>query len=79
MVVKADGTSGATVEGGTLEGVANNEFKPFTVYVRNATPDTEITITSADMASSTDDVRFFLDDIVLEIEGEPQRPSATIP
>lgn len=79
VVVKADGTSGATVEGGTLEGVANNEFKPFTVYVRNATPDTEITITSADMASSTDDVRFFLDDIVLEIEGEPQRPSADDP
>ena len=79
VVVKADGTSGATVEGGTLEGVANNEFKPFTVYVRNATPETEITITSADMASSTDDVRFFLDDIVLEIEGEPQRPSADDP
>ena len=79
VVVKADGTSGAMVEGGTLEGVANNEFKPFTVYVRNATPDTEITITSADMASSTDDVRFFLDDIVLEIEGEPQRPSADDP
>lgn len=79
VVVKADAASGATVEGGTLEGVANNEFKPFTVYVRNATPDTEITITSADMASSTDDVRFFLDDIVLEIEGEPQRPSADDP
>ena len=79
VVVKADAASGATVEGGTLEGVANNEFKPFTVYVRNATPETEITITSADMASSTDDVRFFLDDIVLEIEGEPQRPSADDP
>lgn len=79
VVVKADAVSGATVEGGTLEGVANNEFKPFTVYVRNATPETEITITSADMASSTDDVRFFLDDIVLEVEGEPQRPSADDP
>lgn len=79
VVVKVDGASGATVEGGTLEGVANNEFKPFTVYVRNATPETEITITSADMTSSTDDVRFFLDDIVLEIEGEPQRPSADDP
>lgn len=79
VVVKADAASGATVEGGTLEGVANNEFKPFTVYVRNATPETEITITSADMTSSTDDVRFFLDDIVLEIEGEPQRPSADDP
>lgn len=79
VVVKADAESGATVEGGTLEGVADNEFKPFTVYVRNAKPETEITITSADMASSTDDVRFFLDDIVLEVEGEPQRPSADDP
>lgn len=79
VVVKADAASGAAVEGGTLEGVADNEFKPFTVYVRNATPETEITITSADMASSTDDVRFFLDDIVLEVEGEPQRPSADDP
>lgn len=77
--MKADAVSGATVEGGMLEGVANNEFKPFTVYVRNATPETEITITSADMASSTDDVRFFLDDIVLEVEGEPQRPSTDDP
>ena len=79
VVVKADAESGATVEGGTLEGVADNEFKPFTVYVRNAKPETEITITSADMASSTDDVRFFLVDIVLEVEGEPQRPSADDP
>lgn len=79
VVVKADAESGATVEGGTLEGVADNEFKSFTVYVRNAKPETEITITSADMASSTDDVRFFLDDIVLEVEGEPQRPSADDP
>ena len=79
VVVKADAESGATVEGGTLEGVADNEFKPFTVYVRNAKPETEITITSADMASSTDDVRFFLDDIVLEVVGEPQRPSADDP
>ena len=45
VVVKADAASGATVEGGTLAGVANNEFKPFTVYVRNAKPETEITIT----------------------------------
>ena len=79
VVVKADAESGATVEGGTLEGVADNEFKSFTVYVRNAKSETEITITSADMASSTDDVRFFLDDIVLEVEGEPQRPSADDP
>ena len=79
VVVKADAASGATVEGGTLAGVANNEFKPFTVYVRNAKPETEITITSADMASSTDDVRFFLDDILLEVEGEPERPSADDP
>ena len=79
VVVKADAESGATVEGGTLEGVADNEFKPFTVYVHNAKSETEITITSADMASSTDDVRFFLDDIVLEVEGEPQRPSADDP
>ncbi len=79
VVVKVDGASGATVEGGELEGVANNEFKPFTVYVRGATPETEITITSAAMASSTDDVRFFVDDIVLEVEGEPQRPSADDP
>ena len=79
VVVKADAASGATVEGGTLAGVANNEFKPFTVYVRNAKPETEITITSADMANSTDDVRFFLDDILLEVEGEPERPSADDP
>ncbi|WP_346700661.1 DUF5689 domain-containing protein [uncultured Alistipes sp.] len=79
VVVKVDGASGATVEGGELEGVANNEFKPFTVYVRGATPETEITITSAAMASSTDDVRFFVDDIVLAVEGEPQRPSADDP
>lgn len=79
VVVKTDAQSGATVEGGTLEGVADNEFKSFTVYVRNAKPETEITITSADMTSSTDDVRFFLDDIVLEVEGEPQRPSADDP
>lgn len=79
VVVKVDAASGATVEGGVLEGVANNEFKPFTVYVRNAKPETEITITSADMASSTDDVRFFLDDILLEVEGEPERPSADDP
>ena len=79
VVVKVDGASGATVEGGELEGVANNEFKPFTVYVRGATPETEITITSAAMASSTDDVRFFVDDIVLAVEGEPERPSADDP
>ena len=79
VVVKTDGASGATVEGGKLEGVENNKFKPFTVYVRNAKPETEITITSADMATSTDDVRFFLDDILLEVEGEPQRPSAEDP
>ena len=79
VVVKADAKSGATVEGGTLEGVANNEFKSFTVYVRNATPETQITITSKSDEGKTDDVRFFLDDIVLEIEGEPQRPSADDP
>lgn len=79
VVVKVDGASGATVEGGELEGVANNEFKPFTVYVRGATPETEITITSAAMTSSTDDVRFFVDDIVLAVEGEPERPSADDP
>lgn len=79
VVVKVDGASGATVEGGTLEGVENNAFKPFTVYVRGATAETEITITSADMTSSTDDVRFFVDDILLEVEGEPQRPSADDP
>lgn len=79
VVVKADAASGATVEGGVLEGVANNEFKSFTVYVRNATPETQITITSADMTSSTDDVRFFLDDILLEVEGEPERPGADDP
>lgn len=79
VVVKVDGASGATVEGGELEGVANNEFKPFTVYVRGATPETEITLTSAAMTSSTDDVRFFVDDIVLAVEGEPERPSADDP
>lgn len=77
VVVRA---SGATVDNdGRVEGVANNAFKPFTVYVRGATPETEITITSADKTASTDDVRFFLDDILLEIEGEPQRPSADDP
>lgn len=79
VIVKADAASGATVQGGVLEGVANNEFKSFTVYVRNATPETQITITSADMTSSTDDVRFFLDDILLEVEGEPERPGADDP
>lgn len=79
VIVKADAASGATVEGGVLEGVANNEFKSFTVYVRHATPETQITITSADMTSSTDDVRFFLDDILLEVEGEPERPGADDP
>lgn len=79
VMVKADAASGATVEGGKLEGVANNAFKPFTVVVRNATPETEITITSADMASSTDDVRFFIDDILLEVEGEPERPDVNDP
>lgn len=80
VVVKVDGTSGATVDNaGKVEGVADNKFKQFTVYVRNANPETEITITSADMTVSTDDVRFFLDDILLEVEGEPQRPGADDP
>lgn len=79
VMVKTDAASGATVEGGKLEGVADNAFKPFTAYVRNATPETEITITSADMASSTDDVRFFIDDILLEVEGEPERPDVNDP
>ena len=78
--VKVDGSSGATVDNaGKIEGLANNEFKKFTVYVRNAKPETEITITSADMTGSTDDVRFFLDDILVEVEGEPQRPSVDDP
>lgn len=79
VVVKVDDTSGAAVEGSQLEGVANNEFKPFTVYVRNAKPETEITITSAEMTSGTDDVRFYLDDILLQVEGEPERPDADDP
>ena len=80
VVVKTDAASGATVDNeGKVEGVENNKFKEFTVYVRNATPATTITITSAAMQTSTDDVRFFLDDILLQVEGEPQRPSADDP
>ncbi len=79
VVVTTDETSGATVEGGTLSGMANNSFKPFTVQIKGATAATQITITSAAMSSTTDDVRFFLDDILLEVEGTPERPSPTDP
>lgn len=78
VVVTTDEASGATVEG-TIEGMENNKFKEFTLFVRNATPATKITITSAPMVNSTDDVRFFLDDILLKVEGEPERPSADDP
>lgn len=80
IVVRTDATSGATVDNdGRVKGVADNAFRPFTVYIRNATPETQITITSADMASGTDDVRFFLDDLLVEVEGEPERPDADDP
>ncbi len=79
VFVKTDATSGATVESGTLQGVENNKFKSFTVYIRNAKPETRIAIQAAEMQSNSDDVRFFIDDVLLEVEGTPERPSADDP
>ncbi len=75
--VEVDRTSGASVDDEGKAGATEpNVFKEYTVYVRNAKPETEVTIINRSTAADT---RYFLDDILIEVEGEPTRPSADDP
>lgn len=75
--VTPDASSGASVENeGKVEGVKYNEFATYSVLVRNAKPETKITFSNA---TEEKDTRFFVDDIVITVEGEPVRPDENDP
>jgi hypothetical protein len=72
-----DETSGAKVDNEGKAGETEpNVFKQYTLYVRDATPETTITISNENSAA---DLRYFLDDVLVEVEGEPTRPDVNAP
>lgn len=77
ICVKTDAASGATVDnGGKASDIRIAEFTSQTIYVRGATPETVVTITNE---AESGDSRFFLDDILMQVEGTPTRPSSDEP
>lgn len=77
ILVEVDDTSGATVDNGGKAGVVkSNAFGGAEIIVRKATPKTVITISNA---NTLIEHRICIDDVLIEVEGTPERPSASDP
>ena len=75
--ITADAESGATADNEGRAGTAKpNEFCDVSAIIRGATPETVITISNA---NTEIEHRFCIDDILIEVEGEPERPDASTP
>lgn len=75
--VTVDGESGATADNeGRAGTVKANVFGEVSAIIRGATPETVVTISNA---NTEIEHRFCIDDILIEVEGEPERPDASTP
>ena len=75
--ITVDDQSGATADNEGRAGTAkHNEFCDVSAIIRGATPETVITISNA---NTEIEHRFCIDDILIEVEGEPERPDASEP